>query len=91
VWFQWIFKEVMGAPKPKGAWVAEAMGTFDYGKGEALFVGDSLSDYLAAYENGIGFVARVPDPQQDCFDGLPVRLRTRDFLQFQSIIQSWNH
>lgn len=53
------FFGIYGSPREKSDVVKEIIEKENLFPGEAAYVGDSLSDYNAARENGINFVARV--------------------------------
>ena len=50
-----LFSSIHGSPKPKSEWVKELIKVNNYEKNECVLVGDSINDWEAAIENGIGF------------------------------------
>ena len=52
------FKEVHGTPMTKGAAMANILSKYNADATNAVMVGDSKSDYVAAKENGVGFILR---------------------------------
>lgn len=53
------FSGIYGSPRKKGEVVKEIIEKCSLLPSEAAYIGDSLSDYNAARENGINFVARI--------------------------------
>jgi phosphoglycolate phosphatase-like HAD superfamily hydrolase len=58
------FREIYGAPMHKGAAVRKIMADYSLAPEEIVYVGDALSDYRAARENSIVFIARIKDNQE---------------------------
>ena len=52
------FREVWGSPATKVEIVGDVLTRYQLGRDEVLFVGDSITDYDAATETGVPFVAR---------------------------------
>jgi phosphoglycolate phosphatase-like HAD superfamily hydrolase len=52
------FEEVWGTPTTKVEIISSILARFKLGKSELLFVGDGLSDFEAASEAGLRFIAR---------------------------------
>jgi HAD superfamily hydrolase (TIGR01549 family) len=52
------FEEVWGSPATKVEIVGDILARHRLGRGEILFVGDSITDYEAASQAGVPFVAR---------------------------------
>jgi len=52
------FEEIWGTPATKVEIISSILARFELGKTELLFVGDGLSDFQAASETGIRFMAR---------------------------------
>ncbi|MBJ79712.1 MAG: haloacid dehalogenase/epoxide hydrolase [Myxococcales bacterium] len=55
------FKEVLGAPTSKGEHVARLVDDYGYNTTKCFFFGDALSDYNAAAEHQVPFVALAED------------------------------
>ena len=55
------FKEVLGAPISKGGHVARLVQDYGYNTRQCFFFGDALSDYKAADEHTVPFVALAED------------------------------
>lgn len=53
------FKGVFGAPRTKGDIVRNILASYDVCPGDAVYIGDAWSDYEAATENSVNFVARI--------------------------------
>ena len=71
-----FFDDVRGSPASKEAIVAEILSTSGIEPRQALFIGDALSDYRSATNNGVPFIGRVPDGEPNPFDGLGVETVT---------------
>ena len=55
------FKGVSGAPKKKDVIVREILDEYSLNPQEVIYVGDAMSDYHAACENSVRFIARIHD------------------------------
>ena len=55
------FKKVFGAPKKKDVIVRDIINGYSLNPYEVIYVGDAMSDYQAAYENSVRFIARIHD------------------------------
>ncbi|MDD5310599.1 MAG: HAD family hydrolase [Candidatus Omnitrophica bacterium] len=53
------FAGIYGAPKSKSAIVKDILSGNRLSPGEAVYVGDAMSDYSAAKDNGVRFIARI--------------------------------
>jgi phosphoglycolate phosphatase-like HAD superfamily hydrolase len=72
------FKEVCGSPRSKDEWVRELLGRYGFSAPQTVFIGDAMSDYEAADNNGCVFVARIPEGEKDIFAGKVVFARVKD-------------
>lgn len=54
------FKNVLGAPVKKNIILRSILENYNYKSEEVLVIGDSITDYEAAIENGVYFWGRVP-------------------------------
>lgn len=80
------FKQVCGSPRNKGQWVADIMTERNINSEEAVFIGDSRSDYWAAVENNISFIARIIKGKPSCFDGFDLPYTIHDFNGFEAVL-----
>jgi len=80
-----FFEGVFGSPATKGYWVQKIIEKEKWNANRILFIGDAMSDYRAALENNIRFVARVTDGK-DIFEGDKVNWRIRDFCELEKIL-----
>lgn len=64
-----FFKAVYGAPKNKADAVREIIKEAGLGLQEVVYIGDAASDYNAARDNGISFIARIND-NKEIFKGI---------------------
>ena len=60
---------MFGAPKKKSAIAREILDAHCLKPDEVIFVGDAMSDYQAASENSIRFIARIHD-NESIFKGI---------------------
>ncbi|MEW6154485.1 MAG: HAD family hydrolase [Actinomycetota bacterium] len=65
------FKSVHGSPTPKGTWISHLLDLHDLDPGRCVMVGDALSDWRAATENGVHFVARIATEGASPLHGTP--------------------
>ena len=63
------FKGVYGAPKKKYVIVREILDSYGIKPEEVIYVGDAMSDYQAASENSVRFIARIHD-NESIFKGI---------------------
>ena len=80
-----LFRGVYGAPNKKADAVKEILSREKVRPADSLYVGDAMSDYAAARENGVRFIARVrrDDPvfnDTDC-------LKIEDLARLESLIE----
>jgi len=53
------FNAIFGAPLPKSDAVRQALLENNIASGDAVYIGDAMSDYKAAKDNGVYFIARI--------------------------------
>ena len=78
------FKEIHGAPQKKADIVKHIVMSHEIIRGEIIYIGDALSDYQAAKDNSIKFIARINNNKSifadvDC-------LRIADLTDLNSIL-----
>lgn len=78
------FKGVFGAPKKKNVIVREILESFCLKPDEVVFVGDAMSDYQAASDNSIEFIARIHN-NKSIFNGIDC-IKIMDLTELVSII-----
>ncbi|TAN45264.1 MAG: HAD family hydrolase [Nitrospirae bacterium] len=67
-----FFKRIYGAPKSKSDAVREIIKSEKISPGETVYIGDALSDYEAARDNNIVFIARIGNSEAEAlFRDLP--------------------
>ena len=76
------FVEVFGAPVQKDHAVRQVLGRKGYALKDCLVVGDSLTDYHAATNNGVAFLLRTTPINQPLFQNIACP-RIPDFLEVQ--------
>lgn len=74
------FKGVHGSPTPKGFWAKEIIEGKQLNVNEVFFVGDAMSDYRAAEDNNIMFVARIME-EKDIFQDKKVYCKVKDLFE----------
>jgi len=79
-----MFKSVYGAPLAKSDAVKKILQGEDISPGNALYIGDAMSDYLAAKDNRVKFIARIKD-NKDIFNKMEC-LELNDFSELPSIL-----
>ena len=57
---------------------------------EAVFIGDSISDYNAAISSAVHFIARLIDSTNDQFENLNIESKILDLKNLYKIIDSLN-
>ena len=80
------FKGVYGSPESKEHWIKIILNANQYNPDNVIFVGDTMSDYRAANEHNIYFIARVPENNNDMFQGLKVGLQMKDLRALDDYI-----
>ena len=78
------FTAVYGSPWKKSDAVRETLREKKIEARTALFIGDALSDFLAAKDNGIKFIARIHD-NEDIFNDVDC-LKVRDLTSLSAIL-----
>jgi HAD superfamily hydrolase (TIGR01549 family) len=82
------FKEIHGSPRKKGELCREIINREKYNPQNCLFVGDAMSDYNAARENGICFMGIVLDGEISPFpDDTPVSSMMSENFFEEGILQ----
>lgn len=74
------FKEILGSPKNKKEWCAYLKTKYeDIEPSNTIFLGDAISDYEAAKENGFYFGLREADYNKSIFSNLEVNTTFQSF------------
>lgn len=81
-----MFKSVYGAPLTKHDVVKRILREEKISPDKALYIGDAMSDYSAAKDNGVKFIARIND-NKDIFRKIDC-LKIRDFLELSKILNT---
>jgi phosphoglycolate phosphatase-like HAD superfamily hydrolase len=84
------FKDVLGSPRPKGQWVNMLMEQYGYKANESVFIGDAMSDYKAADENGILFIGRIRENKNSPLSELILEQKIRNFNGFEHVLNEIN-
>lgn len=79
-----FFTAIYGSPKQKYDAVREVLNGEKIEAQEALYIGDALSDFLAAKDNGVRFIARMRD-NEDIFKDIDC-LKVKDLVDFSAIL-----
>lgn len=76
-----LFKNIFGAPTKKSKAVKKTMEEKKYMPSEFLYVGDAISDYNAAKNNNIKFIARI-NGNEEIFKGIDcIKIKNLDELE----------
>ncbi len=81
-----FFKNIYGAPTAKKDAVRVTLEKEKVKPAQALYVGDALSDYRAASENGVFFVARI-DGNETLFKDIDCP-RIKDLTELGTVLES---
>lgn len=81
-----MFKSVYGAPLTKYDAVKKILQEESIGPKNALYIGDAMSDYLAAKDNSVKFIARIKD-NEDIFRKVEC-LKINDYSELCSILDN---
>jgi beta-phosphoglucomutase len=79
------FKGVFGSPNSKSYWTKHVIKERKLDVNKVLFVGDALSDYRAAEDNNIRFVARIKD-DNGIFKDKKVYGKARDLFELDNLL-----
>jgi HAD superfamily hydrolase (TIGR01549 family) len=82
-----FFKAVHGAPAKKNDAVKNILVKENIDPCNAVYVGDAMSDYLAAKENGVTFIARVTNENNSLFKDLGC-IKLNSLVDLEDIINS---
>lgn len=67
------FKGIYGAPETKTGLISKIMAEESLRADEVVFIGDAMTDYRAAMDTGVGFIARITPETEVFWKGLSVR------------------
>ena len=81
------FIGVFGSPVSKSAWTRKILEKENLDCRKVLFVGDSMSDYQAAIENCLVFVARFNSNQQDVFRDKKIDYKVSDLFELDMLLK----
>ena len=79
------FKGIFGSPPLKGYWTKKILSDYHFDSQRVFWVGDALSDWQAAQEFGIKFVARTI-PGQNTFLNKNVYSRIKDLFDLDAFL-----
>lgn len=82
------FREVHGTPRDKPTILRDLLTRYALGPDEVLFVGDGESDYRAAHEVGVQFLARDTPDLHALWVAHGVR-RVPDLATLDELVESW--
>lgn len=77
------FDEAYGSPAKKHEIMVRIMKEKDLGKGDVLFIGDSINDYEHARKADVPFVGRLSGKENPFPEGIRV---VRDFVEFDRLV-----
>ena len=82
------FKEILGSPMNKKEWCSYLKTKYDVTtSSNTIFLGDALSDYEAAQENGFYFALREADYNESIFSNLEVNTTFQSFEILSKILE----
>jgi phosphoglycolate phosphatase-like HAD superfamily hydrolase len=84
-----FFRGVYGSPGKKTDLVKNILLKVRINSDEALYVGDAMSDYIAAGENGVNFVARIID-NEHIFKNIDCP-KIKDMRQLKKVIENYDY
>ncbi len=84
------FQGVYGSPTGKSFWAKKIIMQEKLNIAKALFIGDAMSDYEAAKENKLIFVARINSDNSHIFEDKPVDHKVYDLFEFDSLFTKEN-
>ena len=79
------FEEVFGSPTSKSYWTKHLIEQRKFDVDKVLFVGDALSDYRAAENNDIRFVARIVDGNE-VFKDTKLAWKVKNLFELDTLI-----
>lgn len=80
------FRGIYGAPEKKTDMAAKIIRNHHFRAKEVLYIGDALSDYTAAKNNSISFIARINN-NASIFKGIDC-LKIKNLLNLESVLKS---
>ncbi len=84
------FKGVYGSPTGKAFWAKKIIMQEKLNYETTIFIGDAMSDYNAAMENKVKFVARINDDNKYIFESKSVYYKVYDLFEFDSLLTKEN-
>ena len=81
-----FFRSVHGSPTSKGTWVAQLLEKSGLKPEETVFIGDALSDYKGAVQNGVPFIGRVPEGEPNPFEECACAAIVPDLQALNSVL-----
>jgi phosphoglycolate phosphatase-like HAD superfamily hydrolase len=81
-----FFVSVHGSPTGKGSWVAQLLDQHRIDAGEAVFVGDAMSDWNAARENGVPFVGKVTEDEDSPLRAVACAALVTDLTELETAL-----
>ena len=84
-----FFKAIYGAPTQKSDAVRFVLDKWRIKPNNALYVGDAMSDYIAAMNNSVNFIARINN-NESLFNNIQC-LKVRDLSNLNTIIEQYDH
>ena len=84
-----FFEEVWGSPREKTDLVRDLLARHELSPGRSLFIGDGFTDYDAARQTGLAFLARDTPDQRELWDRLDPP-RVPDLRNLPEIVATWH-
>jgi len=85
------FQGIYGSPKSKQHWANFIIRINAFNPEKVIFVGDALSDYNAALDCGLYFVARIEKSENNPFKGKKLNFQIKDLFDLEILINTNNN
>jgi len=82
------FKGVYGSPTKKSDLISKILDTYEIEPKKAVFVGDSINDYVGAKDSGAQFIGRVHPNYPNPFEGVEVYQLINDLTELEQWIKN---
>jgi len=80
------FQGIYGSPTKKNEWARYILGNNSFDRKKVIFVGDALSDYNAAINCGLHFVAKIEKSENNPFKGKKLNFQIIDLFDLEKRI-----
>ena len=84
------FIGVYGSPTSKSFWVQQLINEHQIDPQKSIFVGDAMSDYKAAKDNQVIFVARITEENENVFRNQELNYVVENLFELESLLKKEN-